>query len=314
MTATNSANCISKDSIKVVHTINPPPICLVTVDSSSQHNILIWNKAAFTDVDSFIIYRETITNNYKRIGAVPFDSLSLFIDTVRTKYFPNTGNPNAGTYRYKISLRDSCGNYSPLSPFHNTIYMTNNNGSFSWAQLYTIEGGANPVNAYVLMRDDNSTGNWHAVSSVAGTQQNVIDPDYSTWKNTASWRAETQWNISCTPTIIKYPDPAAMTSNAFSSSHSNTYKDALVAVNQDFFDNRIILSPNPGNGIFSITSDRLISKVEVVNMLGEVVYTKIEDSKAQARIELDLSRHSKGIYYITISSEKGRSTGKLILQ
>jgi len=35
--------------------------------------------------------------------------------------------------------------------------MSNNNGTFSWPQLYTIEGSANPVNNYLLMRDNLNT-------------------------------------------------------------------------------------------------------------------------------------------------------------
>src|ERR1051326_278287 len=121
--------------------IPQPFICMVTVDSLSQYNVIMWDKTSYNYTDTFIVCREITTNNYLRIGTVPYDSLSEFIDTVRTKYFPNTGDPNAGTYRYKIKVNDSCGTDSTgstFSPYHNTIFMTNNNGNFSW-QFYTIE-------------------------------------------------------------------------------------------------------------------------------------------------------------------------------
>jgi len=66
-----------------------PQICLLTVDSLSQNNIIIWDKTPFAGgrVDSFIVHREVSSNIYKQIGAVPFASLSIFTDTVRKKYF-----------------------------------------------------------------------------------------------------------------------------------------------------------------------------------------------------------------------------------
>lgn len=187
----------------------PPAICLVTVDSASKHNNIVWDKTGFSSaVDSFIIYREIITNSYQQVGAVHFDSLSIFEDTVTVKYFPNTGNPNAGTYRYKLAVRDTCGNISAMGPYHNTIFMTNNSGTFSWPQLYTIEGSSNPVSNYELWRDDLNTGTgWHVVNSVAGTQQLITDPNYSSYSATANWRIQTNWTLSCTPTYVKDPVP-----------------------------------------------------------------------------------------------------------
>ncbi|MBC7863889.1 MAG: hypothetical protein IAF38_13015, partial [Bacteroidia bacterium] len=118
VTITEGYGCVQTYSVTLTE---PAPdvvsICLVTVDSNSQHNIIMWDKTPFTDVDSFIIYREIATNNYQPIGAVHFDSLSQFVDTTETLYFPNTGNPNAGTYRYKIKAHTTCGGYTAISPY-----------------------------------------------------------------------------------------------------------------------------------------------------------------------------------------------------
>src|SRR6202008_1899796 len=67
--------------------VNYTPICIVTVDTLSQNNLITWDKTAFDNsVDSFIVYREVQSNLYLPIGAVSFDSLSLFVDTARTIY------------------------------------------------------------------------------------------------------------------------------------------------------------------------------------------------------------------------------------
>jgi len=288
-----------------------PSVCMVTVDSLSQYNVVMWDKTPYVNIaDSFFIYREISTNNYQPIGAVPYDSLSLFVDTVRTLYFPNSGDPNAGTYRYKITVRDTCSNNSTLSPYHNTIFITNNSGNFFWAQLYTIEGSSNPVNSYVLMRDDYSNGNWNAINSVSGTQQNVTDPAYASWQATASWRVETQWNITCTPTI---KNPITLAAN-YISSLSNVFTNNPSATNEYSLESSVNISPNPSSGNLSINfGTKNFGKAEVSfsDIIGQALYkTTISASGKQA---LDVSEFSKGIYFLKLKTDSGVATKKIVI-
>lgn len=298
-TDTNGCTDSSSYTTNVLPLPLAPAICMVTTDSLSKNNIIVWDKTTYTRVDSFIVYREISTNNYKRIGAVPFDSLSEFVDTVRTKYFPNTGDPNAGTYRYKLQIRDTCGNYSPLSPYHNTIFITNTNGSFSWTQLYTIESASNPVNSYVLMRDDNSNGNWHAINSVSGTQQNVSDPAYTSFQNTASWRVETFWSITCTPT------------RSFNTSLSNKRTNTNVSVNSLLLENRVKIYPTLNNGKFIIEIAGINKmQVEIYSTLGELVY---RSGLGNEKSDIDLSDIDKGVYLIHLISDKEQCVKRIII-
>jgi hypothetical protein len=287
--------CQANDATSIPSLMPAPfPICLVTVDTLSKYNLIVWEKPNPSPIDSFIVYREITTNNYRRLGAIPYQgALSIFKDTVRTKYFPNTGDPNAGTYRYKLRIIDTCGNYSGLSPYHNTIFITNNQGTFSWAQLYSIEGASNPVNSYVLMRDDSSTGNWHAVSSVAGTQYSVSDPAYEIFKNTAKWRVETQWAILCTPSA-KYSESSVSTSR----SNSTTNKTSGITNNP--FPEALTLYPNPTAGIFSIEFDGQFTPgtmIRIFNFLGKIIYEKMIEENIQT---IDFSNHPGGIYMVQV--------------
>lgn len=303
VTITEGYGCAQTSSVTISE---PAPdsavICMVTVDSISRNNIIIWDKTGFTSVDSFVVYREIATNNYQPIGTVAFDSLSEFVDTTRSLYFPNTGDPNAGTYRYKLQTKSSCGFSGPLSPYHNTIYITNAAGTFSWAQLYVIENGSNPVSSYVLMRDDSSNGNWHAVASVSGTQQTVSDPLYMTYKNTASWRVETVWGITCAP------------SRDFSRSISNTYKVNLVTVPEQSMENLIAVYPNPSDGDinleFNSAKDQKIT-MEIFNLFGVKIISKEYLNVEKAKI--DLTAFSKGVYTITFRSDTKQFTKKLVI-
>ncbi|MBI4930251.1 MAG: T9SS type A sorting domain-containing protein [Bacteroidetes bacterium] len=290
-----------------------PSICLITVDSLSQNNIIVWEKQPNQFIDSFIIYREILTNNYQPVGAVAYDSLSMFVDTVRTLYFPNTGDPNAGTYRYKITVKDTCGNYSNMSSYHNTIYMTNNSGTFFW-NFYTIEGNPNPVNSYVLMRDDFNTGNWQPVNSVSGTQNTVTDPAYAAWAATANWRIQTIWNISCTPSI---KNPVINVTN-LNTSRSNNYKTNNNSVNETSLNDLINISPNPTSGKINVQMSRLENppaawagvQMNIYNIYGECIYQHICTSAHQ---QIDLSEANSGIYFLQVKTSEGIANKKIVI-
>jgi len=303
MNGTSATNSISINGKNP----NTVPICYVSVDSLSQNNIIRWDKSNLSVVDSFIVYREITTDNYQPVGAVSYKGASMYTDTARTKYFPNTGNPNAGTYRYKLQIRDTCGNFSVLSPYHNTIYMNNNNGTFSWIQLYNIEGAANPVNAYILMRDDNSDGNWHAINSVTGTQYTVTDPAYLNFKNTARWRVETLWGISCGQAAkIKGNTPSNTTisrSNAISALHAD-----IPAVTTQ---NVLKIYPNPSKGKFMLEmKDEINGNVKVFSILGELIYEQNTVNKINS---IDLTGYSANIYFVQVQCGENVYKQKLVL-
>ena len=287
-----------------------PSICMVTVDSTSQNNVIIWDKAAYQHVDSFIVCREVGLNNYQRIAAIPYDSLSLFVDTVRTKYFPNTGNPNAGTYKYKLQVRDSCGGLSQLSQDHNTIFIINNSGTFSWPQLYLIGGTTNPVNNYVLMRDNLSNGTWIVVNSVTGSQQTVTDPQYATYQATASWRVETQWSISCNPTRV---DPAYTN---FSASRSNIF--SFVNGVHEYYNNpSITISPNPFTETATLqiaNSTQANYELKIMDIYGKEVMSRIIP-KGENNFTIERSGLASGMYFYKLTSDKTIiATGKITIQ
>jgi hypothetical protein len=309
VTVTYVTGCQAQDATSIPSLMpDYVPICLVTVDTLSQYNLIIWDKPTPSPIDSFFVYREISTDHYQALGAVPYlGAVSIFKDTVRTKYFPNTGDPNAGTYRYKLQVKDTCGNISGLSPYHNTIFIANHDGTFSWTQLYSIEGAANPVNSYVLMRDDSSTGNWHAVSSVAGSQYSVSDPAYQTFKTTAKWRVETQWDIICIPSKI-YSGSSVSTSR--SNSKTNNFAGIISNAAPDIF----TIYPNPTTGIFSLEFEENNSQhfiIRILNVLGKVIYEKETTINHQT---IDISNQPVGMYLVQIQKGEVVYNKKIVIQ
>lgn len=75
----------------------------------------------------------------------------------------------------------------------------------------------------------------------------------------------------------------------------------------------ISVYPNPSNGIFNLYTGSDISKIEVLNITGQAVYSDI-NIKAGTRV-MNLENQPKGVYLYRISdSNKVVKTGKLIIQ
>jgi hypothetical protein len=277
------------------HTMPPAPeICIVTVDSTSTNNVVYWDKTLFDHVDSVIVYRETTTNIYKRIGAVSNNAPGLFVDTIRQRYFPYTGNPNVGSYRYKLQIRDTCGNYSELGPYHNTIFISHTGSLFSWNN-YEIEGQPVPLPqllSYQLFRDTDANGNWMLVAGVSGNQLALNDPDYSTWPN-ALRRVEAIWSTNCL-----YKE-----SGNISRSNITGLKPNGVFENNGISNYAVSVSPNP----FSVetviqTSHPLINaSLKVYDINGKLV-RQINNITGQS-ITLFRDNLPGGLYFIKLLQE-----------
>lgn len=293
-------NCHGISSIPLnltVQSVNQDQeMCLVTVDSTSTNNLIIWDKLIDLSIKSFLIYRDTANNNFGLIGEVPYDSLSLFIDTARNIYAAN-GDPNFSSWRYKIAIKDTCDDISNLSSYHQSIFLQNNNGNFNWSQ-YQIEGQSQPVPAltnYLFQRDNLSDGNYITIATLSASSTLFTDPSYATYENTATWRVMTDWGISCVST-------KAQTHNT---TRSNVQRINMVN-NPIIFDNNklnIVISPNPTNGKFTIQiiDSKLIadnSKLTISNVQGEIVY----QSTINKKCEIDISELASGLYIVSVNS------------
>ena len=306
VTVSDANSCSSTQAFTILDGVKPNyvPICMVTVDSLSLHNHIIWQKPVTSAIDSFIIYREITTNVYMQVGAVAYTSPSDFADTDEKRYYPNTGNPNQGTYRYKLQVRDTCGNYSALSPYHNTVYISQSNGTFTWNQ-YEIEGQPTPIpglNSYDLYRDDNNSG-FRILNSVAGSQTLLNDPNYIAFPN-ARWRVQTNWNLTCAPAVAKID--AAKTSGASLSNIRNN--DVFTGIASIANQPALVVYPNPATDIINVEFSNATSdyKIELVNLLGEHIWTK---SCQGSKTIIGISNLSNGYYFLRMLDAKGNAIG-----
>jgi hypothetical protein len=148
---TDSNNCKSVYTAEL-NELSPigSSICLVSVDSLSNANLIGWQKAVTNEIDHYTIYRESSTAGiYYKIGEVPYSNVSLYTDSL--------SDPNIKSWRYKITLTDTCGNESDYSFAQKTIHLSLTNTPTSILLAWDHYEGF-PFNEYRIYRWLSSTG------------------------------------------------------------------------------------------------------------------------------------------------------------
>ena len=283
-------------TVRTIETTQPNlvPICLVTVDTNSTHNILIWEKPASTIIDSFIIYRQTATNLYTRIAAVQYDSLS--------EYHDMAANPNITSYRYKLAVLDTCGAESDLSAFHNTIHLQNFGlGNFQWT-FYQIENQLNPVLNFNVYRDNLGNGNFLQIGNVPGTNSTFTDINYSIY-DTSVYVVDVNWNISCS------------SSRAVNTTRSNIKlikqidTPIIIGITEPVLA-QLLAYPNPTSAYLHLTVPEGIQvfKIDILNNVGQTV------SSFTNQTSLSTEQLPAGFYTLQIATNRGQVVRKVIIQ
>ncbi|HXD94744.1 MAG TPA: T9SS type A sorting domain-containing protein [Bacteroidia bacterium] len=306
---TDTATTCTFSAMGTINVLTPPvpSICLVTTDTMSINNIVYWDKTPYGNVDSFIVYRQVSTGTFKRIGAQPYSALSQFIDTARS-IGPSNGDPNITTYQYKLQTRDTCGNYSIMSPYHNTVHVNNNNGSFTW-NLYSVEGTTvTPVSSFDLMRDNANTGIFVSIGNAAGNQTNLTDPNYTSFAGIANWRIDAS-GFNCNPTQRLNGNNSTLAAKV--KSHSNQNNNRMSGIKQ-FAANNVSIYPNPATNALNINfANAVVNKasVKIFSLIGsEVLSAIISDNN----LSVDISGLAAGTYMVQISSDNISVTKKIV--
>lgn len=309
---TNGCSSSTSQFIQILAPTNiTAQICMVTANAASNRNIIYWNKDQYTsNVDSFIVYRETLPDSFQRVGAVPYASLGQYTDTTATIYFPNTGNPNTASYRYKLQVRDTCGVYTTLSKFHQTMYLINNQGTFTWTP-YMIDTSSTPIpelTSYVLLRDGNNTGNWDVIASAPPSQLTIADPNYTSYPN-GRWKVETLWSISCNP------------SNPINKSTSNIVTDtSTIGITVNKAESIAFnIYPNPYSNSttisYSLNAKSEIT-IEVYNAIGQKVITLLNTVQQKGKYSYPFSAkeygYNAGIYFVRINVNGVNSIKRIV--
>jgi ligand-binding sensor domain-containing protein len=266
LTVTNNT-CTYEPAAVTVQVVDPidVSICMVTVDTSlsNQKNLIVWEKPVTTAIDYFNIYKEMGTDVYQIIGSKPYNEISEFIDY--------TSNPTVHADKYKISVVDTCGNESDLSPYHQTMNLSQAQGGEAdelvllWNK-YEDESGVYTPLTYDVYRGMNaasmelesavtgglSSFNYNALN-VSDGEQFIVVIDMPT----------------CTPTT-----QMRATGGPYYQSTSNLEDEGIIDVNTKLNlleSQQWSIYPNPVSDKSLVKSDELIETINIYSIKGDIV-------------------------------------------
>jgi hypothetical protein len=302
VTVTDSNNIVYSDTTTITSGLGPSPltapqICIVSVDSTTGKNLLVWNKPVSTAIDSFLIYRETsIAGNYAQIGARAYAGFSTFMDM--------TSNPAVQANRYKLAIKDSCGALTYKSPQHKTIHLTISAGmGGAWNLNWDAYEGFS-YSTFNIYRGT-SPGSMTLLTSIAGTLFSYTD--VSPPPGTMNYMIQVSSPTSCNPSYKNI--------DAFNSSISNIANTNGIGISELKNNTWFSIFPNPASGGFTIQMNEKGQNsycLQLLNILGEVV--RKEQVQNQQKYYFNASNIPDGVYFLEIKTDKFISSQKILLR
>ncbi|MBI2966974.1 MAG: T9SS type A sorting domain-containing protein, partial [Bacteroidetes bacterium] len=309
VTVSDSAGCVSIEHV-IIESAMPAvqPICMVTVDSLTGKNLVVWDKSLVApDISDFRIYKEgSASGVYNLIATVPYSDQSEYRDMA--------ANPLQRSWRYRITAVDSCGNESEFSEIHKTMHLAINLGL------------GNKIN---LIWDPYEGFNYTTFVIYRGTNPNQID---SLDALPSTLHSYTDLNPPQTPNLYYivsalYPGECTVQKMAkkYNSSKSNTAAQQMpIGIEElrisDCQNCGFRIYPNPANEYFTLEiyaclPDRQGNKeifFTIYDILGRKVFkSEIRNPKSEIIIK-DLPA---GLYFYEVKNKDGvLGMGKLVIE
>jgi len=270
LTVSTLTGCTATDQVTIsLLPMAPPEIGIVGI-SSSNKNVIAWNKPVSTRIESYNIYKETtVSDVYEKIGSVPYDSLSVYVDTLSA--------PNIKSNKYEISILDRSGLESALSQPHKTMHLSINKGmNNTWNLIWEPYLGFN-VATYNIYKGT-SPGSLNFLDATSGSSSQYTDASGSSGDVYYQLEVISPTLISSTkaPTSIQKTKTSEVNLNSimgsYNSSRSNIATNVINGIpGVEGENNTIKLYPNPVTNELKIEFEGS-STFEILNMMGQIVY------------------------------------------
>lgn len=121
------------------------------------------------------------------------------------------------------------------------------------------------------------------------------------------WLMNSQWEVLVDPNTHQPPLGLAL----FPILDTLTYPQDTLGLSKVNSDVEINIYPNPAEKELNVSSSVEITKIEILNIIGQVVYTKELKSK---NTKIDISNLPKGNYITKIHTKKGVKINKFVVQ
>lgn len=304
LTALTAKGCSATDDIVIkIIPMNTPAISYVGINEKNK-NIIYWTKPLDAKINTFNIYKETnVTNSYIHVGAIPFDSAAVFVDT--------NSNPDVQSNKYKLSVTDGCGNETTLSNFHKTMHLTINKGINNiWNLIWEPYEGYQ-VSTYNIYRGTKPE-DIKIIGSLSGSNSQFSD--YTAPEGLVYYQVEA---VSTSIAGVKQQIKSSIKSNnlAIYSSRSNIATNGVSGIIElSDISNQFTITPNPAIDRIQLTINTENfepMKVNIYNILGSIVMTETVTQKVS---EILTDKLKIGVYMIEIKSAERSGIQRLIIK
>ncbi|RLD45850.1 MAG: hypothetical protein DRI86_04840, partial [Bacteroidetes bacterium] len=311
VTVTDNNGCSESSTPYVVNAslLQVPEICIVGIDTSTNHNRVIWERQNSTMIDSFRIYKESsVAGVYNLIGSQPFATQSIFEDV--------NSNPAQQAYRYRITAVDTCGMETAPSNFHKTMHLTINVGlggvwNLIWTSYkgfifgsYRIYRGTDSLNLQLLTQIQSTMTSYTDLNPPAGNvfyQIEVISP-HPCYPDSVYSKANTNYN----------------TSRSNSKNTITALNMGITFVSNNNLNMQVYPNPNKGNFILEVNTDKVKANqkynIEVYSVMGKLVYQESINAVINLRKKMYFETMSKGVYFIRLRSIDGVVNGRFVVE
>jgi hypothetical protein len=268
-TLRDSNNCVYTDSfyVNLEPKPNPDQICKLTIDSASNKVLVFISKTPSSLIEAYKIFnRENNTQSYNQIGEIAYDSLQPFV-------VPTTSDI-ALNMQYMVQTKDYCNRTSEESYIHKAVFIQQSSGAGIWIQRRNYDGYLGGI--YQWYRSNNG-----APFELVGVQtsEQTLFHDQNAPAGINRYYVRYYALFTCI--------------NGNDYVRSNTLVIGANSLEENFKNNHISVYPNPSKGIFTVSSEMSIEKVEVYTVAGQ----KVLESES-ASFQLD--GQAAGIYTLLV--------------
>ena len=286
------AGCMATTTV-VVSGLQVPQICVVTVDSASGKNLVIWNQFIPNHIERFNVYRENSSSVFVKIDSQASNVFSTYLDT--------GSHPTIQSYSYQLTAVDSCGSETPLdsSTIHTTVHLSANLGvggviNLSWN---TYIGAT--VTTQNIMRSVGGAP-YVNIASVANTVTSYTDATPPS--GTLLYEINSVMASGCSPS-------ARTTSGAYIVSSNAARIMTTTGIDMPGSD-KVQIFPNPASDELTIVMDNgAYNAFTISNSLGQQM---IRQQISSPHTTVGIKSLPAGVYYITLRGDKGTREQKFV--
>jgi hypothetical protein len=280
-----------------------PSLCIVSVDTSTNQNLIVWNQITGIVIDSFLIYRETnIPGNYTLINTQAQTAFSTYEDV--------TSFPLQVSNRYKLAFMDSCGIISDTSINHKTMHLVLSAGiGTSWNLNWDAYEGF-PFADYEIYRGTSPS----TLALLTTVPSNVLSyNDATPPSGNIYYMIEINGNGGCNPSART----SSINYNVSMSNYASTFTIGIPAIIDE---NTISIFPNPANEKITVSfniHNKTDFSVSLNDVTGRNIFT---DNVLQFMGEYKAAKNissiglCKGVYFLQIKTEQGIYYRKVVVE